>query len=92
MSILVALGLVLVLGLSGGVISRRLDFPSIIGHFVVGVMAGAAVSELVTRNLLVSVVPITGIALAVIAYLIGSSLHTGDLKSMGRSISWITPF
>ncbi len=55
-------------------------------------MAGAAVSELVTRNLLVSVVPITGIALAVIAYLIGSSLHTGDLKSMGRSISWITPF
>lgn len=90
MSILPTLGLVLLLGLSGGLISRRLGFPSITGYLVVGIVIGPAVTGAVPEDILSSLEPITGIALAVIAYLIGSSLHTSSLRAMGRSISWIT--
>jgi Kef-type K+ transport system membrane component KefB len=90
MGTLTSLGLVLVLGLAGGLISRRVNLPSITGYVVVGVLLAPTVSGIIGADAVRSFEAVTSTSLAVIAYLIGASLHVGTLRSLGRSISWIT--
>ena len=90
METLVPIGLVLVVGLAGGLASRRLNLPSITGYVVVGVVLAPSVSGLISTEVVQGFEPIISTSLAVIAYLIGTSLHIGTLRSLGRSISWIT--
>ncbi len=90
MGVLTSLGLVLVIGLIGGLLSRRLNLPSITGYVVVGVILAPSVTGVVGEAAVRSFEPITETSLAVIAYLIGTSLNMGTLRSLGRSISWIT--
>ena len=85
-----SLGLVLVLGLAGGLVSRRLGLPSITGYVVVGLVIGPTVTGVIGLEEAVALEPITAIALGVIAYLIGTSLQTDTLRTLGRSIPWIT--
>jgi len=81
---------VLVIGLVGGLLSRRLNLPSITGYVVVGVILAPSVTGVIGDEAVRSFEPITETSLAVIAYLIGTSLNMGTLRSLGRSISWIT--
>jgi Kef-type K+ transport system membrane component KefB len=90
MGILTSLGLVLVLGLAGGLLSRRLNLPSITGYVVVGLFLAPTVSGVIGVDAVQAFEPITATSLGVIAYLIGTSLNVGTLRSLGRSISWIT--
>jgi len=90
MGVLTSLGLVLVIGLVGGLLSRRLNLPSITGYVVVGVVLAPSVTGVIGEEAVRSFGPITETSLAVIAYLIGTSLNMGTLRSLGRSISWIT--
>ncbi len=90
MEVLISLGLVLVLGLVGGLVSRRLNLPSITGYVVIGVALAPTVSGVMTQETVNAFAPITATSLGVIAYLIGASLKIGTLRSLGRSIAWIT--
>lgn len=90
MGILTSIGLVLFIGLAGGLASRRLSLPSITGYIVVGVLLAPTVSGVISHEAMNSFEPITDASLAIIAYLIGASLHIGTLRSLGKSISWIT--
>ncbi|MBN1151824.1 MAG: cation:proton antiporter [Dehalococcoidia bacterium] len=90
MGILTSLGLVLVIGLVGGLISRRLTLPSITGYVVVGLLLAPTVSGAISLEAVQAFEPITSTSLAVIAYLIGTSLNVSTLRSLGKSISWIT--
>jgi len=48
------------------------------------------VTGIISLEAVHSLEPLTETALGVIAYLIGASLHLGTLRSLGKSISWIT--
>jgi len=89
---ILALGLILVLGLIGGLVSRRLNLPTITGYVVIGLAIGPTVTGLVDGQTVQSLGPITGISLGVIAFLIGTSLQIGTVRSLGRSIASITVF
>ncbi len=90
MEILLSLGLILILGLAGGLVSRRLGLPTITGYVVVGLLIGPTITGIIDVDEALALEPITSIALGVIAYLIGTSLEIGTLRSLGRSVSWIT--
>jgi len=90
MNSLVALGLVLVVGLVGGLLSRRLSLPSITGYVVVGLLLGPTVSGVIGADAAASLNVVTSVCLGVIAYLIGTSLRTKTLRKLGKSITWIT--
>ena len=90
MDSLIALGIVLIVGLVGGLLSRRLSLPSITGYVVVGLLLGPTVSGIIDSNTAESLNVVTSICLGVIAYLIGTSLHTKTLRKLGKSITWIT--
>ena len=84
------LGLILVVGLAGGLLSRRLRLPSITGYIIVGIGLGPTVSGIIPVGTVEDLSSITGVALGVIAFLIGGSLRKETLRSLGRSIGWIT--
>ena len=90
MDLLLALGLILVLGLIGGLISRRLNLPSITGYIVVGLISGPTVTGIIDLPTVNALEAVTGISLGVIAYLIGTNLKVGMIRSLGRSIAFIT--
>jgi len=90
MDSLFALGLVLIIGLSGGLLSRRLGLPSITGYVVVGLLMGPTVLGIVNADAAANLNIVTSICLGVIAYLIGTSLRTKTLRTLGKSIAWIT--
>ena len=69
METLVPIGLVLVVGLAGGLASRRLNLPSITGYVVVGVVLAPSVSGLISTEVVQGFEPIISTSLAVIAYL-----------------------
>ena len=92
MDLLLALGLILVVGLVGALISRRFRLPTITGYIVVGLILGPTVSGVIQSDAVVQLEAVTGISLGVIAYIIGTSLRFDVVRSLGRSIASITLF
>ncbi|MFW6055702.1 MAG: cation:proton antiporter [Chloroflexota bacterium] len=92
MDLLLALGLILVLGLMGGLVSRRLNLPTITGYIVVGLIVGPTVTGIIDAGAVQALEAITGISLGVIAYLIGTNLQIATVRSLGKSIASITFF
>lgn len=91
-SILLAVGLILVVGFIGGVLSRRVNLPTITGYVVVGLLLGPTVTGAIDAQTVESLEVVTGLSLGVIAYLIGGSLRTDTVRSLGKSIAAITAF
>ena len=92
MDLLLALGLILVIGLVGALISRRFRLPTITGYIVVGLILGPTVSGIIQSDAVIQLEAVTGISLGVIAYIIGTSLRLDVVRSLGRSIASITLF
>jgi Kef-type K+ transport system membrane component KefB len=90
MDLLLALGLILILGLAGALVSRRLSLPTITGYVVMGLILGPTVSGVIKADAVVALDTITAISLGVIAYLIGTSLRIDTVRSLGKSIASIT--
>ncbi len=91
MNSILAAGILLIVGFFGGFIARKIKFPTISGYIIIGMLlslSGVIPRELVSGSLNV----ITDIALGIIAYLIGGSLHVKSLKKFGKDIILITPF
>jgi len=91
MNLILAIGILVILGFFGGIIARRIKFPTISGYIVIGILLSLLniiPEELVTGRLNV----ITDIALGIIAYMIGGSLNLKSLKKLRKNIISITPF
>jgi len=92
MNLILAIGIMMVVGLFGGVVAKRLKFPRVTGYIIIGVLLSPSVLNLVPRATIESLDIITYVALGIIAYSIGGSLRLESLRKLGRSIAWITPF
>jgi Kef-type K+ transport system membrane component KefB len=84
-------GLILVFGVIGGRVARKVGLPAITGYLVFGILINPKVSGIVTVDAMVHVEElVTPIALSIIAYLIGGSLRMDTLRGLGRSVFAIT--
>lgn len=90
MSVLVDLGLVLLLGLVGGQLTARVRVPAVSGYLLMGLVAGPAALGLVSSQGLSRLAPVSGFALGLIAFLIGSEFDLGYLLQVGRRVTVIT--
>jgi len=90
--ILLAVGVMVIVGLLGGVLSNRVKFPRVTGYILVGVLLSPSVFNLVSRATIERMDVITNVALGIIAYLIGANLRIESIRKLGKSIAWITPF
>ena len=92
MNLVLAIGIIIVIGFFGGLAAERLKFPRITGYIIIGVLLSPSVLNIISGASIKNLDIFTDIALGIIAFLIGGSLHLESLRKLGRSIAWITPF
>jgi len=90
MEIILALGILMLLGFLGAKVSNRLKFPMVTGFIVIGMLLSPSVLGIVSKELIEQVAPITDIALGIIAFLVGGSLSINRLRRLSKQILWIT--
>ncbi len=92
MNLVLAIGIIIVIGFLGGLATKRIKFPRITGYIIVGILLSPSLLNIISTATIENLDIMTNIALGVIAFLIGGSLHLEPLRKLGRSIAWITPF
>ena len=90
-NLVLAIGIITVVGFFGGLAAERLRFPRITGYIIVGVLLSPSVLNVISGATIEDLGIITDVALGIIAFLIGGSLYLESLRKLGRSIAWITP-
>ncbi len=89
MEILLLIGIILIMGQVGARLLRLIKIPQVVGFILMGVLLGKSALNLVKPETLSAV---TGLALGLIGFTIGSQLRYAQLRKMGRSILMISFF
>ncbi|MGB2907871.1 MAG: cation:proton antiporter [Candidatus Aminicenantaceae bacterium] len=90
-NILVYSGLLFLLSQAAGRLAVWLGAPRLIGYLMSGILFGPSVLKLFSKTLIHGQLGlITDIALAIIAFSIGGALQLEPLKSIKKSVAWIT--
>jgi len=92
MNLVLAIGIIIVIGFFGGLAAERLKFPRITGYIVIGILLSPSVLNVISGTTIENLGIITDIHLGIVTFLIGGSLRLELLRKLGRSIAWITPF
>lgn len=90
MDILFKISIVLAVGVLGGKIVMRFKLPSVTGYLVAGLFLGPSFFKLINEQDLQSLNAINQLALAVIAFTIGSEFVLKDMLKVGKTILVIT--
>ena len=90
MGVLLKLGIVLVAGLIGGRLARMVKLPEVTGYLLSGLFLGPSLFNLISAADSASFSVISDVALAAIAFSIGSEFLVKDMKKLGRAIVIIT--
>lgn len=88
-NLFIYLGAVFASAFIAKVATSRLGIPEVTGYVIVGVLAGTSVTSLLGPSLLDTLAPVSDIALALIAFIIGVELRWKSLRKLGGSIVWI---
>ena len=91
-NLVLAIGIIIVIGFFGGLAAERFKFPRITGYIIIGILLSPSVLNIISAATITNLNIITDIALGLIAFLIGGSLRLEPLRTLGRSITWITIF
>ena len=92
MNLVLAIGIIIVIGFLGGLAMEKIKFPRITGYIIIGILLSPSLLNIISATTIENLGIMTNIALGIIAFLIGGSLHLEPLRKLGRSIAWITPF
>ncbi len=92
MNLILAVGIIIVIGFLGGLASGKLKFPMITGYIIIGVLLSPSLLNIIPRETVGELDIIIDVALGIIAYLIGGSIHREDLQRLAKSIAGITLF
>lgn len=92
MDILVKISIVLLAGILGGKLAKRLHLPSVTGYLLGGLIIGPSIGKLLTDSDIEGFSIVNDIALAAIAFSIGSEFSWKELKKVGGKIFTVTLF
>jgi len=92
MNLILAIGIIIVIGFLGGLVTEKIKFPRITGYIIIGLLLSPSLLNVISAETIENLDILTNIALGVIAFLIGGSLHLETIRKLGKSIAWITPF
>jgi Kef-type K+ transport system membrane component KefB len=86
MDILFIVGILIIIGFIGGRASNRLKLPGVVGYLIAGLIVGPSFLKIVDMKMLDSLGIFNDVALAIVAFMIGSQLKASTLKKMGGGI------
>ncbi|NMA84083.1 MAG: cation:proton antiporter [Epulopiscium sp.] len=90
MDVLLKLSILLVVGLLGGRVAKYLHLPNVTGYLVAGLFVGPSFFKLITEQDAQTFSAINQVALAAIAFSIGSEFIMKDMLKLGKNILIIT--
>ena len=90
-NLILTLGLLAIVGFFGGLAAHRLKFPRVTGYIIIGILLSPSLTGIISEPTIGNLSIFTSIALGIIAYSIGGSLHLEKIKQLESSIAWITP-
>ncbi|MBU2609105.1 MAG: cation:proton antiporter, partial [Chloroflexi bacterium] len=92
MDVALAIGVMIIVGFLGGRLAHRFKFPMITGYIIVGVLLSPSLLDIISGAAIDSLDIFTHLALGIIAYSIGGSLHWESIRRQERSILAIGTF
>jgi len=90
LNVLLKISIVLIVGITGGKVAKLAKLPNVSGYLLFGLFLGPSVLNFITIQDYNSFSIINELALAVIAFSIGSEFMVSEIKKVGRSIVIIT--
>lgn len=90
MDLLLKVGIVLLVGFVGGRLAKLVKLPSVSGYLIAGLLLGPSLLNMITPTDEHSLTFVSEIALAMIAFSIGSEFIVKDMMKLGKKIFWIT--
>lgn len=90
MDVLFKLAIVIAVGWVGGKAAKALKLPNVSGYLVAGLFLGPSFFKLVSSQDMASFSIISEVALAIVAFSIGSEFVLKDMLKLGRSVVVIT--
>lgn len=90
LNLLLKICIVLVVGIIGGKIARFFKLPNVSGYLVAGLLLGPSFSKYISGSDIETFSVISELALAIIAFSIGSEFIIKDMLKLGKSIVIIT--
>lgn len=89
---LLALSLVLIVGVLGGALAKRLRLPSVTGQILFGVLLGPAALGVFDRGAIDRLQPLTHFAVGLMAVAVGNHLHLRRLRNAKKRLSLLAVF
>lgn len=86
MNLALALGIMIIVGFFAGRLFHRFKFPMITGYIVAGVLLSPSLLNIIPSARVDDLEVFTSIALGIIAYSIGGSLHWKPIQKLEKSI------
>ncbi len=90
MNIFIKISLVVLFGVIGGKIARRLNLPNVTGYIIAGLFLGPSFLHIVTTDHAPIISFVNEFALGIIAFAIGGEFFLPDLKKLGKDVFVIT--
>ncbi len=90
MNLLLKISIILLTGAFGGKIARKFKLPNVSGYLVAGLFLGPSFFRFVSGQDIENFSAINELALAIIAFSIGSEFVVKDMRKLGKSIVIIT--
>lgn len=92
MNVPLAIGLILIVGLSSGKLLSKLGFPRVTGYILTGLILNPRVFPAITPHFVASTNILTTICLGFITFEVGGELSVKKMKSLGKGIISIAFF
>ena len=74
-NLVLAMGIITVIGFGGGLAAERLKFPRVTGYILIGILLSPSILNIISGATVKNLDIITDVALGNIAFLIGDSLQ-----------------
>ncbi len=83
MDILFLISIALLIGYIGGKLSGLLKLPGVVGYILIGLILGPSFLNIFDMHIVESMGIVGDVALALVAFTIGSEMHSSTLKRQG---------
>ncbi|NOY88907.1 MAG: hypothetical protein GXO93_05885 [FCB group bacterium] len=87
---LVPVGIVMLLGLLGGKVARKIKLPKVSGYLLTGLLIGPSVLGLISNEVVKNLSLINDIALGLIMFAIGGVFEIHHIRLVGKKVLWLT--
>ena len=90
MNISLKIAIIILFGIAGGKVSKRLNLPNVTGYLLAGLLLGPSFLKLVSPDDAGIIEFVNEFALGIIAFAIGGEFFLPDLKKLGKDVFVIT--